>query len=108
MVRMPRPPSWRSRASSSVISMSSRRPERVFGGQVASSGLAIGAIELRSAGRTVATVQGDAAEESAKLEAALATATAQLAQLIAKVGDTGAEILEFQMALLDDAELIGP
>jgi phosphotransferase system enzyme I (PtsI) len=88
--------------------MSSRRPERVFGGQVASSGLAIGAIELRSAGRTVATAQGDAAEESAKFEAALATATAQLAQLIAKVGDTGAEILEFQMALLDDAELIGP
>src|SRR5262245_13013303 len=88
--------------------MSSRRPERTFGGQVASPGLATGTIDLRSAGRAVAGTQGDVAQEGAKLESALATATTQLSQLIEKVGDTGAEILEFQVALLEDAELLDP
>ena len=88
--------------------MSSRRPERTFGGQVASAGLAIGTIDLRSAGRAAVATKGDVAHESAKLEAALATARTQLSQLIEKVGDAGAEILEFQVALLEDSELLDP
>jgi phosphoenolpyruvate-protein phosphotransferase (PTS system enzyme I) len=88
--------------------MSSTRSERTFGGQAASPGLAIGTIDLRSARRAVAAAPGDAAQESAKFEGALATAALQLAQLIEKAGDTGADILEFQVALLEDAELLTP
>ena len=88
--------------------MSSRRPERIFTGQVASPGLAVGTIELRTEGRGAAVASSDPADQRAKLQAALSRAEAQLTQLIEKVGETGAAILEFQLALLDDSELLNP
>jgi phosphotransferase system enzyme I (PtsI) len=46
--------------------------------------------------------------QSQALEAAIAEAGAQLVALAAQVDETAAEILEFQTALLEDDDLIGP
>jgi phosphotransferase system enzyme I (PtsI) len=50
----------------------------------------------------------DPAEEGAALRAALAAATAQLADLRSRVSGSGAAILEFQLALLEDDALQEP
>jgi phosphotransferase system enzyme I (PtsI) len=84
------------------------RPERVFLGQVASDGLAIGTIALHRVGPAIAKAKGTPEEEQARLDTALVAAAEQLGQLIDKAGGAAAGIIEFQLALIEDSELIGP
>jgi len=89
--------------------MSSPRAEQIFVGQVASQGLALGAIAVHRASSPVAKPKGTPPQELSDLDDALKTATRQLAELMAKAAGTeGAAVIEFQLALLDDAELTGP
>ena len=90
----------------------SRSAELLLSGQVAAPGLALGQVvrlaEQRAAGRR----QGSIEAESAALEAALTRAGAGLALLIERLeaaGDSaGAEVLQFQQALLEDDDLLLP
>ena len=80
--------------------------ERSYRGQPASPGLAMGALvrlaaPLPAAGETVES----AGAEKVRLEAAIARAKGELAVLIAATDAMGADILEFQRELLDDAAL---
>jgi phosphotransferase system enzyme I (PtsI) len=86
--------------------------EILLSGQVAAPGLALGRV-VRLAERGAARrMQGSVDAESAALEAALTTAAAGLAALIQRLeaaGDSvGAEMLEFQQALLEDDDLLLP
>lgn len=88
--------------------MSNPRAERIFIGQVASQGLARGAIALHRATQAGARPKGTPAEERAALDGALTRARWQLGDLMAKSGEAAAAVLEFQLALLDDPELTAP
>src|SRR5882757_6654339 len=97
--------------------MSDRRPELTFSGKVASPGLAAGSIRLHARPRIDASPSGSPDEEAARLAAALEAAAARLQDLAADAGvgelaaDAGGEaaaILEFQIALIEDGELIDP
>jgi phosphotransferase system enzyme I (PtsI) len=89
------------------------RPERVFLGQAASDGVAIGTIALHRVGPAIAKAKGTpprgtSEEEQARLDRALVAAAEQLGQLIDKAGEAAGGIIEFQLALIEDSELIGP
>ena len=71
-------------------------------GRAASPGLAIGPVAVLSAAAANRTAIGDPAQETAALKAAIESATADIAQLIATVKDEAADILEFQVAMLED------
>jgi phosphotransferase system enzyme I (PtsI) len=81
----------------------------ILAGIVASPGLAIGLI-ARQAGQPVGLRKvGQPDEERLALTTALAAAAAQLTALAGASHDqVAAEILEFQLALLEDQDLIGP
>jgi phosphotransferase system enzyme I (PtsI) len=81
--------------------------ERTYRGEPASPGLAIGAL-VRLAARTQAVDDTDEAPTAAKarLRTAIDRAKEELATLIAANDAMGADILEFQHALLDDPALI--
>ena len=51
---------------------------------------------------------GSPAEERARLDAAIAGAAADIQDLVAASDEMGAEILEFQLALIEDPELVAP
>src|SRR6476659_6433029 len=95
-------------------------PERILRGRPASPGVVLGplvrlpkvyvdfiapTVEHRD-GDIFFREQVDAGEELARLEAALERARQELANLAAGADAMGAEILEFQLALLDDPALI--
>ena len=86
--------------------------EVLLSGQVAAPGLALGRIVRLGGSHGPRRRQGTVEEESTALEAALAAAGAGLAELIAKLeaaGDeTGAGVLLFQQALLEDDDLLLP
>jgi len=88
--------------------MSTARPERVFTGEIASPGLAAGRIRLHRRRLVALAAAGTPAEEAASLDIALARAAEQLGRLAETAQDDAGEILEFQIALIEDAELIGP
>ena len=75
-------------------------------GRPASPGLAIGPVTVLAAGVANRTAIGDPAQEAAALQAAIEAATAEIAELIATVQGEAAEILEFQVAMLEDLSLI--
>jgi phosphotransferase system enzyme I (PtsI) len=82
--------------------------ELVLQGVAASAGLALGRIAIQRACHGQRTA-GTPAQERKALQAAMATAGAQLQTLAGAVGErAAAEILEFQIALLDDEDLIAP
>lgn len=90
------------------MAVAEQGPER-FEGKRASGGLAAGPVFIltdRSAGRQ--TTAGSADEEKTKLRDAIAIATGALAELADVSGDMAAEILGFQIALLEDDALIDP
>src|SRR5438093_8167710 len=88
--------------------MSDRRPESVFTGKVASPGLVHGRIRLQARPIFDPRSAGTPAEEAALLESAIGAAASRLAEL-STVGDEAARaILEFQIALLEDSELLQP
>jgi len=74
-------------------------------GRAASPGLAIGPVTVLTSGTTRRTRVGDAAQEAAALRTAIEAATAALAHTIVTVQGEVADILEFQVALLEDDAL---
>jgi phosphotransferase system enzyme I (PtsI) len=83
--------------------------EIVLQGVAASAGLALGRIAIERAGRRQRRVPGTPAHEGEDLRAAMTRAAAQLERLAGTVREpVAAEILEFQIALLDDEDLIAP
>ena len=74
-------------------------------GRAASPGLAIGPVTLQTSGTTRRTRAGGPAQEAAALQAAIEAATAAIASLIETLEGEVADILEFQVALLEDDAL---
>jgi phosphoenolpyruvate-protein phosphotransferase (PTS system enzyme I) len=87
----------------------SGRPDAVteihLSGRAASPGLAIGPVTLLTAAITRRTTSGDPAQEAVALQAAIESATAEIAELIKTVQGEVADILEFQVAMLEDDAL---
>ena len=85
--------------------------EQVIAGIPAAEGLVIGRIAREGgpqAGHQGGRRAGSSAEERAALLAAVAQAKAELDALIAGEDELAAEILEFQLALLEDDDLLAP
>lgn len=79
----------------------------VFEGVSASPGLVLGrVVPLASSAPSFTEVGGPVPEELKKLDAALATASAQLAALAAQEGGQRADILNVQRELLEDPEIL--
>jgi phosphotransferase system enzyme I (PtsI) len=94
---------------SSGISMTDAIGGAVLAGVAASPGLAVGPIALQRTARTLQRVVGQPDQEEQALRAAIAASAAQLAALSeATQDDMASHILEFQLALLEDEELIAP
>ena len=74
-------------------------------GRAASPGLAIGPVTILAAAVARRTVSGDPAQEAAALQAAIAGAAAETVELIKTLQGDLAEILEFQVAMLEDDTL---
>ncbi len=77
-------------------------------GQPASPGLAAGPLVRLEAPREQRRAGGDPAGERAALEAAIAAAIAALRRLGEAAGGDAADILEFQVAMLEDEALTAP
>lgn len=83
--------------------------EQVFKGIVASHGLGIGKVLLkRSDVIADSASQGTAEEERALFNQAIQQSLVDLSHLMASQDDTGANIIEFQLALLEDDDLLLP
>jgi phosphotransferase system enzyme I (PtsI) len=80
--------------------------EKTYRGQPASPGLAMGAL-VRLAAHAPAVVEtvGSPSVERVRLQAAIGRAKGELSALIAANDAMGADILEFQLELVDDAAL---
>ncbi|SDT53437.1 phosphoenolpyruvate--protein phosphotransferase [Bradyrhizobium canariense] len=74
-------------------------------GRPASPGLAIGPVTVLTAAVARRTATGDPAREAGALKAAIEGATAELSELITTVQGEVADILEFQVAMLEDDAL---
>ncbi|MGZ3311097.1 MAG: phosphoenolpyruvate--protein phosphotransferase [Xanthobacteraceae bacterium] len=74
-------------------------------GRPASPGLAIGPVTVLTAAVANRTAIGDPAQEAAALQMAIEAATMEIAELIATVQGEVADILEFQVAMLEDEAL---
>jgi phosphoenolpyruvate-protein phosphotransferase (PTS system enzyme I) len=74
-------------------------------GRAASPGLAIGPVTVLTTAVAQRTNVGDPAQETAALQAAIKAATAEIVGLIESVGGEGADILEFQVAMIEDDAL---
>jgi len=87
----------------------SARPEAVteihLTGRAASPGLAIGPVTVLTVAVERRGTTGDPAQEAAALKAAIEGATAELAELIEAEQGEAADILEFQVAMLEDDAL---
>jgi phosphotransferase system enzyme I (PtsI) len=74
-------------------------------GRAASPGLAIGPVTVLTPAIESRRVPGDPAQETAALKAAIEGATAELAELVEAEQGDAADILEFQVAMLEDDAL---
>ncbi|WP_067218956.1 phosphoenolpyruvate--protein phosphotransferase [Stappia indica] len=77
-------------------------------GRAASPGLAAGPVVVVDALAGDVVASGDPRTEAANLTRALETASAQIAGLTETVEPEAAEMLEFQLAMLEDEELTAP
>lgn len=82
--------------------------QTVFTGTPASGSIAIGTLALLDVQTRSQRHAGTADEEQALLKQALAASSASLGQIIADEGNLAGEILEFQLALIEDDDLIDP
>lgn len=80
----------------------------ILPGQIASTGCAIGRITLWPSPRLPEDEKGSPSEERERIAQALAKARAQLVALKRDADELGAEILEFELELLDDPQLTEP
>ena len=83
-------------------------PRHELTGQPAASGIAIGKLVRLTHQAQGQRQAGRPADEAAAIEAAIAAALADLAALSAEAGGDGADILEFQIAMLEDDALREP
>jgi phosphotransferase system enzyme I (PtsI) len=74
-------------------------------GRAASPGLAIGPVTMLTAAAARRTASGDPAQETVALKAAIEGATAEIVNLIGTLEGEVADILEFQVAMLEDDAL---
>ena len=74
-------------------------------GRAASPGLAIGPVTVLTVALERRTATGDPAQETAALRAAIESATTTLTDLVDSVQGDAADILEFQVAMLEDDAL---
>ena len=74
-------------------------------GRAASPGLAIGPVTVLTAAVARRTASGNPAQEAAALKAAIEGATAEIVKLIGTLEGEVADILEFQIAMLEDDAL---
>jgi phosphotransferase system enzyme I (PtsI) len=74
-------------------------------GRAASPGFAIGPVTVLTAAIESRRVPGDPVQETAALKAAIEGATAELAKLVEAEQGDAADILEFQVAMLEDDAL---
>ncbi|MEA2887352.1 MAG: phosphoenolpyruvate-protein phosphotransferase system enzyme [Bradyrhizobium sp.] len=74
-------------------------------GRAASPGLAIGPVTVLTAAVASRRAAGDPAQETAALKAAIEAATADLAELVEAEQGDAADILQFQVAMLEDEAL---
>ncbi len=86
----------------------SERAETVHSAIVASAGLALGPLVVHHQAKRSARTPGSADQERSALRAALTQAEQELGALAESCDDAAAEIIEFQIALLDDEDLIDP
>jgi phosphoenolpyruvate-protein phosphotransferase (PTS system enzyme I) len=77
-------------------------------GRSASAGFAVGPIALLSRFNVMVRKGGEPAAEAAALRDAIATALEHLSQLAAHAKSDGADILAFQIAMLEDETLAAP
>ena len=77
-------------------------------GRAAAPGLAAGPVVVVDTLAGEVAASGDPHTEAANLAAALDAASAQIAGLMEMVEPDAAEMLEFQMAMLEDEELTAP
>ncbi len=81
---------------------------RAYRGRTASIGFARGPFIPVDAGANGERVAGSAAEEVLALRGAIEAASRQIAELATAAGGEAAQILEFQVALLEDQDLLDP
>ncbi|MEA2949925.1 MAG: phosphoenolpyruvate-protein phosphotransferase system enzyme, partial [Alphaproteobacteria bacterium] len=74
-------------------------------GRGAAPGLAIGPVTVLTAAVAGRTASGDPAQETAALKAAIEGAAAEIVKLIGTLEGEVADILEFQVAMLEDDAL---
>ncbi len=87
----------------------SRMPaERIFKGQIASPGLALGPIDLHTMSLASSGAAGAPEQERRALQGAIEVARAQLMSLTEKSDAMAGDILALQIALLEDSELTAP
>ena len=87
----------------------SRMPaERIFKGQIASPGLALGPIDLQTMSLASPGAAGAPEQERRALQGAIEVARAQLMSLTEKSDAMAGDILALQIALLEDSELTAP
>jgi phosphoenolpyruvate-protein phosphotransferase (PTS system enzyme I) len=79
-----------------------------YRGRTASIGFAHGQFVRVNAGASGQRVPGSPAEETEAFRDAVHAASRQIAELAAAAGGEAAQILEFQVALLEDEEFFGP
>ena len=100
MARLHSLPCWR--WCTTVLARLEAVTEIYLTGRPASPGLAIGPVTVLTAAVASRTAIGDPAQESAALQAGIEGATAEIAELINTVKGEVADILEFQVAMLED------
>lgn len=88
--------------------MADKSDEQIFEGQIASSGCAIGRIVLRPARSYAEDIQCAPKQERSRMQKAIGMARIQLESLKTTTHKLGANILEFELALLDDNQLTDP
>jgi len=88
--------------------MTDAQGEVVLSGLCAADGIAIGQIALETGIDQMARAAGNADQESAALEGAIRTARTELEKIVESQDELAADILEFQLALLEDDDLIDP
>jgi phosphotransferase system enzyme I (PtsI) len=80
----------------------------IFNGMTAAPGFARGPFVRADQGQVSFRMPGSSHQEESALRAALAATNGQIAALASAIGGDAAEILEFQLALLDDESLLEP
>jgi len=88
-----------------VLARSDAVTEIHLTGRAASPGLAIGPVTVLTAAIARRTASGDPAQETTALQAAIEAATTEIAGLIETLQGEVADILEFQVAMLEDDAL---